>query len=236
VSSATRKTSSTALRRRGRQDNILGPATWADMEEDCFAGQDGRTDSTECAVDAPQVSGMAKLDGLYGAATRGLDINLAPFEYLLDATVPWGELLPLEAHIRSGVPVHDEAHGWKYWERPDYIQGWRHINELRRAEYQKTLDECQAKANSDAAICNVHARKTAGKIRPRPAMGWNGPEAKHDRFLNSMLGKKLFPVDQSKWLFDHSGMRIPTSALFQKVYQEVVWERFLKKTGFGRYA
>lgn len=36
---------------------------------------------------------------------------------------------------------------------------------------------------------------------------------------------KLILVNQSLWLFDHSGMKIPSDLLFEKVYQEEIVER-----------
>lgn len=71
---------------------------------------------------------------------------------------------------------------------------------------------------------------------PRPAMGYDGPEMAVDRFVRDMRdGGKLISVDQKLWLFSHSGMRIPSDLLFEKVYQEEIVERMKRSTGFGSY-
>lgn len=72
--------------------------------------------------------------------------------------------------------------------------------------------------------------------RPRPAMGFDGPEMLEDRFVQRMYDDgKLILVDQKRWLFNHSGMRIPSDVLFEKVYQEELVERLRRSTGFGSY-
>jgi len=71
--------------------------------------------------------------------------------------------------------------------------------------------------------------------RPRPAMGYEGPEME-DRFMRRLESNgKLALVNQSRWLFDHSGMKIPSELLFEKVYDEQIMQRLLRATGFGRY-
>ncbi|MGO1500503.1 MAG: hypothetical protein ACTHWH_04375, partial [Marinobacter sp.] len=79
---------------------------------------------------------------------------------------------------------------------------------------------------------------------PRPALGYVGFEevagesaSAFDVFLDEALAtEKFFPVDQSKWLFSHSGMRIPTQELFEEAYQrEIMQSRLLANSKFGRY-
>ena len=80
---------------------------------------------------------------------------------------------------------------------------------------------------------------------PRPALGYVGFEevarkdaAGFDEFIEDALDDEKFtPVDQSKWLFSHSGMRIPSKEVFNRSYKEAIIER-LKELGgkqFGRY-
>ncbi len=72
--------------------------------------------------------------------------------------------------------------------------------------------------------------------KPRPAMGYSGPEMVEDRFVRDMRDKgKLIPVDQKLWLFSHSGMKLPSALLLEKVYEERIMQRLLRDTGFGRY-
>ncbi|MBQ0833323.1 hypothetical protein [Marinobacter sp.] len=79
---------------------------------------------------------------------------------------------------------------------------------------------------------------------PRPALGYvgfdevAGEEAiAFDEFLDDALRNTVFiSVDQSRRLFSHSGMKIPTQELFEEVYQrEIVQGQLLANSKFGRY-
>ncbi len=71
---------------------------------------------------------------------------------------------------------------------------------------------------------------------PRPAMGYGGPEMDKDLFVRDMRDKgKLIPVNQSRWLFDHSGMKVPSELLLEKVYKDRIMTLLLDSTGFGVY-
>ena len=71
---------------------------------------------------------------------------------------------------------------------------------------------------------------------PRPAMGYSGPEINDDKFVRKMNDTgKLIIVNQEDWLFSHSGMKVPSEDLYEKVYQKWIWTETLSKTGFGRY-
>ena len=72
--------------------------------------------------------------------------------------------------------------------------------------------------------------------RPRPAMGYDGPQMEDDLFVQRMFDDgKLALVNQNLWLSDHCGMKIPSDLLFEKVYQEEIVERMKRTTGFGGY-
>jgi hypothetical protein len=72
--------------------------------------------------------------------------------------------------------------------------------------------------------------------KPRPAMGYEGPEIETDLFVRRLRDEgKLITVDQKLWLFSHSGMRIPGPDLFREVYQLVVMKEIMGSTGFGSY-
>ncbi|MGO1500454.1 MAG: hypothetical protein ACTHWH_04115 [Marinobacter sp.] len=80
---------------------------------------------------------------------------------------------------------------------------------------------------------------------PRPALGYVGFDevagesdgAFHDEFITKALRSEAWSVvNQSKWLFSHSGMRIPTQKLFEEVYRrEIMQSQLLKNSKFGRY-
>ncbi|MDY0212810.1 MAG: hypothetical protein RBR06_07370 [Desulfuromonadaceae bacterium] len=71
--------------------------------------------------------------------------------------------------------------------------------------------------------------------KPRPAMGYTGPE-RDDPHLREMLQKdKLLLVNQTPWLFSHSGMKIPSDILFREVYKLRIVDQIRRTTGFGKY-
>lgn len=81
---------------------------------------------------------------------------------------------------------------------------------------------------------------------PRPALGYVGfeevadnPESRHlDRFIQEKRNTGVFQVvNQSTWLFSHSGMRIPSQEVFEKSFKEAIMDRILEAKGgsFGRY-
>jgi len=80
--------------------------------------------------------------------------------------------------------------------------------------------------------------------QPRPALGYVGFEevtgedvADFDVFLDKSLASgKFFPVDQSTWLFSHSGMRIPSKEVFNRSYRAEIIRRISDEgVGFGSY-
>lgn len=80
---------------------------------------------------------------------------------------------------------------------------------------------------------------------PRPALGYVGFEEvgndsspNYDSFLaDALSNEKLTEVNQSQWLFSHSGMRIPSQEVFEKSFKEAIMDRILEAKGgsFGRY-
>ncbi|WP_207389253.1 hypothetical protein, partial [Marinobacter halodurans] len=58
-----------------------------------------------------------------------------------------------------------------------------------------------------------------------------------DPFLFDMYqSQKLILVDQSDWLFSHSGMHIPSEEVFIQSYKRAIMEeRLLNNSSFGRY-
>ncbi|WP_207389258.1 hypothetical protein, partial [Marinobacter halodurans] len=58
-----------------------------------------------------------------------------------------------------------------------------------------------------------------------------------DPFIYEMyLSQKLIPVDQTDWLFSHSGMHIPSEEVFEKSYRDTIM-RYITIDGghFGSY-
>lgn len=95
-----------------------------------------------------------------------------------------------------------------------------------------------------------HLRKLAmnrwvPERQPRPALGYLGFEEVagekagtfRDEFIEEALRSgRWFVVDQSRWLFSHSGMRVPSEELFEEIYRrEIMENRLLATSSFGRY-
>jgi hypothetical protein len=80
---------------------------------------------------------------------------------------------------------------------------------------------------------------------PRPALGYVGFDevvrrdaTGFDEFIDKSLTEARFStVDQSKWLFSHSGMRIPSEDVFNHSYKEAIINRLkeLGRSQFGQY-
>lgn len=65
---------------------------------------------------------------------------------------------------------------------------------------------------------------------PRAALGSIGFDEvrKENRFIESKLGNDDYGfVNQTFWLFDHSGMKIPSDEVFEKSYQEGIMQPLL---------
>ena len=81
--------------------------------------------------------------------------------------------------------------------------------------------------------------------RPRPALGYVGFNEVageraglfRDRFIeNKLFDESWLATDQSKWLFSHSGMRIPSEEVFDRSYRAEIVRRISEEgVGFGRY-
>ncbi|KPQ27244.1 MAG: Alpha/beta hydrolase of unknown function (DUF900) [Halomonas sp. HL-93] len=73
---------------------------------------------------------------------------------------------------------------------------------------------------------------------PRAALGsvGFGVVRADNVFIRRKLGTEEFDfVDQTLWLFDHSGMKIPSDEVFEKSYQEGIIDRIKEASRFGRY-
>ncbi|MGM0823594.1 MAG: hypothetical protein ACQEUY_02600 [Pseudomonadota bacterium] len=98
------------------------------------------------------------------------------------------------------------------------------VSEERAATYIDTLQRL------------VGRNWRAGRA-PRAALGSIGfGEVKDIPFFQARLRTEAFDfVDQKNWLFDHSGMKIPSEEVFEKSYQEGIVNRIKDTSRFGRY-
>ncbi|EHJ91236.1 hypothetical protein KUC_3679 [Vreelandella boliviensis LC1] len=103
--------------------------------------------------------------------------------------------------------------------------------------HHAVVSEERAVAYIDTLQWLVGRNWRAGKA-PRPALGsvGFGEVSKENRFVESKLTSKAYDfVDQTLWLFDHSGMKIPSDEVFEKSYQEGIVDRIKEASRFGRY-
>lgn len=85
-------------------------------------------------------------------------------------------------------------------------------------KHPELLNEFHQSSEEIATLVMMVMMHTEEEIRP--AMGYSGV------FLGEgdevILGKKILPFDQTKILFSHGGMKIPSKDLFEDVYKKVI--------------
>ncbi|MDQ7727371.1 hypothetical protein [Halomonas sp. SpR8] len=103
--------------------------------------------------------------------------------------------------------------------------------------HHTVVSEERAAAYIDTLQWLVGRNWRAGKV-PRAALGsiGFGEVRKENRFVESKLVNEVYGfVDQTPWLFDHSGMKIPSAEVFEKSYQQGIVDRIKEASRFGRY-
>lgn len=103
--------------------------------------------------------------------------------------------------------------------------------------HHAVVSEEQAAAYIDTLQWLVGRNWRAGRA-PRAALGSIGFGAVmlESRFVEIKLANKVYDfVNQTPWLFDHSGMKIPSAEVFEKSYQEGIVDRIKETSRFGRY-
>ncbi|MGM0825218.1 MAG: hypothetical protein ACQEUY_10900 [Pseudomonadota bacterium] len=103
--------------------------------------------------------------------------------------------------------------------------------------HHAVVSEERAAAYIDTLQWLVDRNWRAGNS-PRAALGSIGFGAVmlESRFVEIKLANKVYDfVNQTTWLFDHSGMKIPSAEVFEKSYQEGIVDRIKGASRFGRY-
>ncbi|MCE8039221.1 hypothetical protein [Halomonas sp. MCCC 1A11062] len=102
--------------------------------------------------------------------------------------------------------------------------------------HHAVITEARAARYVDALQALVARSWRAGKT-PRAALGHIGFGAVKDiPYFQARLRTKEFDfVDQTLWLFDHSGMRIPSEEVFERSYKEGIYDHIKETSRFGRY-
>lgn len=103
--------------------------------------------------------------------------------------------------------------------------------------HHAVVSEEQAAAYIDTLQWLVGRNWRAGNS-PRAALGsiGFGEVSKENDLIREKLANKTFDfVNQTLWLFDHSGMKVPSAEVFEKSYQEGIMQPLLLNSGFGDY-
>ncbi|MCE8014038.1 hypothetical protein [Billgrantia desiderata] len=103
--------------------------------------------------------------------------------------------------------------------------------------HHAVITEARAARYVDALQALVARSWRAGKT-PRAALGHIGfvEVSKENDLTREKLANRTFDfVDQTLWLFDHSGMRIPSEEVFEKSYKEGIYDHIKETSRFGRY-
>ncbi|WP_386083138.1 hypothetical protein ACFIOZ_07925 [Vreelandella sp. F11] len=103
--------------------------------------------------------------------------------------------------------------------------------------HHAVVSEEQAAAYIDTLQWLVGRNWRAGKA-PRAALGSIGFDAvsAESEFIRLRLANEAYDfVDQTRWLFNHSGMKIPSAEVFEKSYQEGIVRPLIRDSGFGDY-
>jgi type VI secretion system VgrG family protein len=85
----------------------------------------------------------------------------------------------------------------------------------------------------DGALCLMHVMKKC-KVQSVPALGYLGPDQKS--LNNGAFLKKYHAVDQSKWLWSHSGMHVPSKDVMENVYIKEILNPSKGISKFGNYS
>ena len=81
-----------------------------------------------------------------------------------------------------------------------------------------------------------HGTLSPHKIYLQPDTGFHGLRLRQRRTFDMIRLGKFISVDQSQWLFSHSGMKIPTEELFEEVIKKQIMIRIHDEGGgFGTY-
>lgn len=109
----------------------------------------------------------------------------------------------------------------------------KNTTQINQALYEKLTNKNTVKNKTTEHAAIITGEEIAAliitvfstpNIKLRPAMGYSGPlRSKHDRAMERLIKQgKITIVDQTEYLFQHSGMRVPSDELFKKVYQDVI--------------
>ena len=185
---------------------------------------------------------------LFSHATgTGALVNELAQPYLDAADQELGGLPPASPYpysARTGYARRQRQRAWPAFERAIRNQAAQCRNGVHSS--YAVLEQCPLLAPILTDFAPVDTDDYVAKVRQvffdpgtyntRPALGYSGPDLSDAKPQKMQANGKLIPVPQSHVLFSHSGMRVPSEALFEEIYQRVIWRQTLEiNGGFGRY-
>lgn len=236
-------------------DGLIGPLK--DVASDILSADDWLDEATghvHGAYDKKWWTFPSFLDNGFGPAIAKLYKDYLPLTYDEDA----GER-------RRGYPAKQRRRlALQNWERleKDIIAEaealWQPCIDCLRNSERPPRYNLLAPLNHRASISREVAKDYIQRLRklavnswqteqpPRPALGYVGFEEvvnegspeNYDDFLTDQRDKgKISIVNQTDWLFSHSGMKIPSQEVFDKSFKEAIMDRILEAEGgsFGQY-
>lgn len=235
---------------QSQQDGILGPppseaknfweALWEspDHVRDIFSADD--------MLDAT----LGTLGGAYSKKWWAFPVGLSgPITDYYTGKAPANTVRPTPLSSDPYSRIHDARRAGSAWAvfRDQAIQEAREAiasadplpiyDLLAPLAHHAVVSEERA-ANYIDSLQRLVQRNWWADKSPRAALGSIGfDEVRYESlFIENLLRNKIFDfVDQTPWLFDHSGMKIPSDEVFEKSYQEGIMQPLLLNSGFGGY-
>ncbi|WP_221250588.1 alpha/beta hydrolase [Desulfuromonas versatilis] len=222
------RTAKTIMVLYSQQDNILGPhRNDQDRQRD-------RDNLTEAAA--------GRVGGLYTLAqATGVPLATEIDKDMLFA--PWGIQGLYLSWQKNFVGDSLDSFEKALMEEINQDRDGLFTDHLRILDYEKALPLAYVlRVRQQMVEDYMKTLRALGKMEisarmPRPAMGYGGPmRFQNDNFVESLIGQgKIVLVDQTQWLFNHSGMKVPSKILFEEVYRKRILLQILRTSGFGKY-
>ena len=156
---------------------------------------------------------------------------------LQEAAEQANDLSALQRQGRMPLPQLDRLAPWGHWltfSDADINTIAERLEALYDA-YHSFESRHQPADNLAAALVAMGGRYTEMPLNLEPAMGHSGPYLGDEQTRELRDNNKLEIVNQGKLLQTHSGFLFPDEQLFEEIYKEQVWKRFLSDVGFGQY-
>jgi hypothetical protein len=175
------------------------------------------------ASDASQLRDDVSSDHLTQKGDETFEIAVTEYRAVLEAwklAVLIMKIISVAGVVESAI----EEEGSKLVTTPDKVESW----------FDK-LDKVKEYSGAEITIEHaIHAAYLVSMLNDKRLKDWHVPAMGYQPLdkLPRTLKAKLNYVDQTKWLYQHSGMRIPSKDLMNNIYIPYVIDAM---QGFGKY-